>query len=116
MPNPHLNGKTIVITGASSGFGRGSAEKLAAEGANVVLAARRTNLIEGLADQIAARGGRALAVTTDVSDAKDIALLRDQAVERFGKVDVWINNVGVGALGFFWDIPIEDHAVRRQMI
>jgi NADP-dependent 3-hydroxy acid dehydrogenase YdfG len=110
MPNPHLNGKTIVITGASSGFGRGSAEKLAAEGANVVLAARRTNLIEGLADQIAARGGRALAVTTDVSDAKDIALLRDQAVERFGKVDVWINNVGVGALGFFWDIPIEDHA------
>jgi NAD(P)-dependent dehydrogenase (short-subunit alcohol dehydrogenase family) len=67
--------------------------------------------------QITARGGKALAVTTDVSDAKDIALLRDQAVERFGKVDVWINNVGVGALGFFWDFPIEDHArildVRR---
>jgi NAD(P)-dependent dehydrogenase (short-subunit alcohol dehydrogenase family) len=60
--------------------------------------------------QITARGGKALFVTTDVSDAKDIALLRDQAVERFGKVGVWINNVGVGALGFFWDIPIEDHA------
>jgi short-subunit dehydrogenase len=110
MPNPDLNAKTIVITGASSGFGRGSAEKLAAEGANVVLAARRANLIEELANQITARGGKALAVTTDVSNAVDVGVLKDQAVERFGKVDVWINNVGVGALGYFWDIPIEDHA------
>lgn len=53
-----LNGKTIVITGASSGFGRGSAEQLASEGANVVLAARRTDLIDNLAAESAARGGQ----------------------------------------------------------
>jgi len=110
MLTPELNGKTIVITSASSGFGRGSAEKLAAEGANVVLAARRTNLIEELVSEIETRGGKALAVTTDLSSPEDITRLKDAAVERFGKGDVWINNVGIGALGFFWDIPIEDHA------
>lgn len=110
MSSTALNGKTIVITGASSGFGRGSAERLASEGANVVLAARRTYLIEDLAAEIGSRGGQALAVTTDVSNPEDIERLKTAAVERFGRVDVWINNGGVGALGFFWDIPVEDHA------
>ena len=103
-------GATIVIAGASSGFGRGSALRLAADGANVVLAARRTDLLEGLVAEIGAAGGNALAVTTDVSEPGDIARLGAAAVERFGQIDVWINNVGVGALGLFWDIPIEDHA------
>ena len=103
-------GATVVITGASSGFGRGTALKLATLGANVVVAARRTEMLEALAAEIAAAGGTALAVTTDVSDAGDIVKLAATTVERFGRIDVWINNVGIGALGLFWDIPIEDHA------
>lgn len=112
-PKPHLQtlaGATVVITGASSGFGRGAALKLAAGGAHVVLAARRTELIEALAAEITAEGGQAIAVTADVSNPADITALGMAAVERFGHIDVWINNVGVGALGRFWDIPIEDHA------
>ena len=104
-----VEGATIVITGATSGFGRGAALRLAQSGANVVLAARRTALLDELVAEIERQGGSALAVTADVSIAADVARLADSAVERFGKVDVWINNVGVGALGFFWDIPIEDH-------
>lgn len=103
-------GATIVITGASSGFGRGAAIKLAYLGANVVVAARRTEVLDELVSQIRAAGGNALAVTIDVSNSSDVARLAQEAVTQFGQIDVWINNVGVGALGFFWDIPIEDHA------
>src|SRR5690606_34888427 len=52
----------------------------------------------------------ALAVTVDVSEPADVTRLAEAALERFGGIDVWVNNVGVGALGLFWDIPIEDHA------
>jgi short-subunit dehydrogenase len=101
---------TVVITGASSGFGRGTALELARRGAKVVLAARRKNVLDELAVEIGDAGGTAVVVPTDVSDAGQIAKLSAVAVERFGGVDVWINNVGIGALGLFWDIPIEDHA------
>lgn len=101
---------TIIITGSSSGLGRGSALALAALGANVVLAARRATVLEELAAKIRAAGGSALAVPTDVSDPADVARLAALASLNFGRIDVWINNVGIGALGRFWDIPIEDHA------
>jgi len=106
----NLSGKTIVITGASSGFGRGSAEKLAGLGANVVVAARRGEVLDQLVAQIAADGGTAVAVETDVSDPAAVSRLATTAIEHFGRIDVWVNNVGIGALGLFWDIPIEDHA------
>lgn len=102
--------RTVVITGASSGFGRGAALELAARGANVVLAARRGQALDDLAAEIDAAGDSAVAVTTDVSEPADVENLAAVAVERFGRIDVWINNVGIGALGLFWDIPIEDHA------
>jgi short-subunit dehydrogenase len=108
--NQTLSGKTIVITGASSGFGRGSAEQLAELGANVVVAARRADVLEQLVAQITRAGGTAIAVQTDVSDAAAVSNLAASAIERFGRIDVWVNNVGIGALGLFWDIPIEDHA------
>jgi NAD(P)-dependent dehydrogenase (short-subunit alcohol dehydrogenase family) len=108
--NHTLSGKTIVITGASSGFGRGSAEALAALGAHVVVAARRISVLDHLAEQITAGGGSALAVQTDVSDPAAVSELAATAIDRFGRIDVWVNNVGIGALGLFWDIPIEDHA------
>jgi short-subunit dehydrogenase len=105
-----LAGKIIVVVGASSGFGRGSALQLAARGANVVVAARRADLLVQIVDEIVANGGTALGLDIDVSDPLAVMRLKDATLAEFGTIDVWINNVGVGALGFFWDIPIEDHA------
>jgi short-subunit dehydrogenase len=109
MSDADLAGRTIVITGASSGFGRGAAVRLGELGAHVVLAARRGDALEDVAGEIVAAGGTALAVPTDVSDAAAVQALADAAVARFGRIDVWVSNAGVGALGLFWDIPIEDH-------
>ncbi|MBB3222324.1 SDR family NAD(P)-dependent oxidoreductase [Pseudoduganella umbonata] len=103
-------GKTYVITGASSGFGKGVALELAAMRANVVLAARRTDALQAVAAEATARGGSALAVTTDVSRPDEVQRLLDAAVARFGRVDVWINNAAVGAIGVFDTVAVEDHA------
>lgn len=105
-----LSGSVAVITGASSGFGRGTALRLAELGAYVVLAARRNEVLDQLAAEINQSGGSALAVETDVSNADDVLSLAEKAIARFGGFDVWINNVGIGALGLFWDIPLKDHA------
>lgn len=105
-----LNSAVVVIAGASSGFGRGAALKLGAEGAKVVVAARRKDMLDDVVAQIEAQGGSAVAVQADVSEPSDVVRILDAAISRFGRVDAWVNNVGVGAIGFFWDIPIEDHA------
>jgi short-subunit dehydrogenase len=102
--------RTFVVTGASSGFGRGVALKLASHGANVVLAARRAEVLEEVAGEVRAAGGRPLVVATDVSRPEQVERLAGSAVERFGRIDVWINNAAVGAIGRFEEIPIEDHA------
>jgi len=97
------------VTGASSGFGRAVATILGRNGANVVLAARRTELLEEVADEVRVAGGTPLVVTTDVSKPEEIAALATATVERFGRIDVWINNAGVGAIGRFEEIPLADH-------
>jgi len=102
--------KTIVLTGASSGFGRGAAVELARRGARVVLAARRADLLDEIVREIELERGTALAAPTDVSRPDEVVRLAERALEAFGRFDVWINNVGVGALGYFWDIPTEVHA------
>ena len=107
---PDVRGRTVVITGASSGLGRGAAWKLAMAGANVVIAARREDVLQDLASKIASAGGTAEPVETDVSDPTAVSRLAETALSRFGRIDVWINNVGIGALGSFWDVPVEDHA------
>lgn len=102
--------KVVVIAGASSGFGKGVALELADQGANLVLAARRTELLEELARECQQRGAKgAVVMTTDVSDEAQVRRLAQTAVERFGSIDVWINMAGVGALGRFEEIPLEDH-------
>jgi short-subunit dehydrogenase len=105
-PGTRLANKTVVVTGASSGFGRGIALALAGHDANVVVAARNTGALEQLARE--AGRDRMLVVTTDVGSAADMARLADAAISRFGQIDVWINNAGVGALGRFEDIPVDD--------
>lgn len=93
--NEHIKGKVIVITGASSGLGEAAARSLSAEGAIVVLGARRLERIQGLADELAKRGGQALALATDVTDREQVKRLVDAAVERYGRIDVVINNAGL---------------------
>ncbi|MGH6648255.1 SDR family NAD(P)-dependent oxidoreductase [Aquabacterium sp.] len=102
-------GRTFVVTGASSGFGRGVALKLAAMRANVVLAARRGDVLEDVARQAFALGGTPVVVATDVSKPEDVQNLAERALARFGRIDVWINNAAVGAIGLFDNIPVQDH-------
>ncbi|WP_266367030.1 SDR family NAD(P)-dependent oxidoreductase [Tellurirhabdus rosea] len=103
-------GKTFVIVGASSGFGRGVAEQLGGYKANVVLAARRTDLLEEIARNIRAAGGNALVVPLDISKPEDVQRLATETLRQFGDIDVWVNMAGVGAIGRFWEIPVEDQA------
>lgn len=90
-----IAGKVVVITGASSGLGEAAARYLAERGATVVLGARRTDRIAALADEINGGGGKALALATDVTDAAQVQALVDAAVERFGRIDVMLNNAGL---------------------
>ena len=109
MANRSSKDRVIVITGASSGFGKGTARRLAQSGAKLVLAARRGPLLEELARECEAAGSPTLAVTTDVSRREDMERLGAEAVSRFGRIDVWINDAGVAALGRFEEIPLADH-------
>ena len=88
-------GKRAIVTGASSGLGRQFARTLAAGGAHVALAARRTDRLEDLAGEIAAAGGRAVAVGVDVADAGSVRDGVGLAAEALGGVDVLVNNAGV---------------------
>ncbi len=103
-------GRTYVVVGASSGFGQGVALRLGQLHANVVLAARRTDLLEEVAARVRAAGGQALVVTTDIADAGQVERLADAASRRFGRIDVWMNIAGVGANGRFWDVPVADYS------
>lgn len=94
-----LSGTTTVVTGASSGLGVVFADALADAGSNVVLAARRTERIEDVAEAIEGRGGTAMPVTCDVSDPDAVDALVQQAWDRFGRVDVLVNNAGTAGDG-----------------
>jgi NADP-dependent 3-hydroxy acid dehydrogenase YdfG len=91
----NIDGKIIVITGASSGLGRAAAHHLSSLGATIVLAARRAERIQTLAQELNKGGGRALAVTTDVSEFDQVQQLADTVVETYGRIDVLINNAGL---------------------
>ncbi|GIW08579.1 MAG: oxidoreductase [Dehalococcoidia bacterium] len=100
-----LNGKVCLITGASGGIGEAIAYELAKEGASVVLFARRADRLETVAAAIG--GERAATVVGDVKNADDIRRAVATAVERFGGLDVLINNAGVSIMGNLHSIPIE---------
>lgn len=104
-----LSGKNIVITGASSGIGKTTALALAAEGANLILAARRELILEDVAMQCQKLGVIANFYKTDVTILDDVNNLFEFALEQLGSIDIWINNAGVGAVGEFIKTPMEAH-------
>ena len=90
-----IQDKVIVITGASSGLGEATARLLSAQRACVVLGARRSDRIQTLANELTAKGGKAIAKTTDVTDFAQVKALVDAAVQAHGHIDVMINNAGL---------------------
>src|SRR4051794_8599309 len=84
--------KVVIITGASSGIGRATAQAFARRGAGLVLAARRAEMLEEAARECTALGGTAVAVPTDVTQEDQVEALGRRAIERFGRIDVWFNN------------------------
>lgn len=104
-----LNGKTAIVTGASSGIGRATARLLVEKGCNVVLAARRKDRLEELAAEI---GERALTVPTDITDPDACETLVARTLDHFGAVDVMVNNAGIGLYG---SIPEADPEDWRRM-
>ena len=101
---------TVVVTGASSGIGLAIAQAFAREHANLVLTARGEQSLAQAARQCEALGAQVLAVAADVTDAARMHALAQAAVERFGRIDVWINNAGTSLWGRFEDIPPAQHA------
>ncbi|CQH64733.1 probable oxidoreductase (short-chain dehydrogenase family) (plasmid) [Halobacterium hubeiense] len=108
-----LDGQVAIVTGASSGIGEATATALASRGASVVLAARRKNELEALADQIESAGGDSLPVPTDITEEDDIDALVETTLEEFDSIDVLVNNAGVMLLE-----PVEraDRENFRQMV
>jgi NADP-dependent 3-hydroxy acid dehydrogenase YdfG len=104
----NIEGKVVVITGASSGLGNATARHLSAQGGSVVLGARRVDLITALADDLAAQGGKALAIATDVTHYDQVQKLVDAAVQTYGRVDVMINNAGVAPISQLERIKVDE--------
>src|SRR5258705_6176017 len=90
-----IKDKIVVVTGASSGLGEATARHLSAQGATVVLGARRIDRLQSLAAELTTAGGKALAMATDVTDHLQVKALVDAAVQTYGRIDVMINNAGL---------------------
>ncbi|HET9912706.1 MAG TPA: SDR family oxidoreductase [Anaerolineales bacterium] len=104
-----LSGKVVLITGASSGFGEAAAKLFAQEGCKIVLAARRMERLEELANEIHANGGEALPVSVDVTQPSQIESMVKAAVDRYSRIDILFNNAGFGRLDWFEALdPIKD--------
>lgn len=103
-----LEDKVAIITGASSGIGLAAAKLFAAEGANLVVAARRGDRLDALVDEIASHGGTAIAVAGDVREEAHARTLAETAVSEFGGLDIAFNNAGAsGAMGPLPEVTLE---------
>jgi NADP-dependent 3-hydroxy acid dehydrogenase YdfG len=111
-----LENKVVLITGASSGFGKDAAFLFAAEGAKVVLAARRLERLQRLADEIRKLGGEALAVPVDVSERAAIELMVQTVLEVYDRIDILFNNAGFGRLDWLENLePERDIEMQVQV-
>jgi short-subunit dehydrogenase len=111
--NRNLNGRRVVLTGASSGIGRALAKELGRAGAKLVLAGRSAERLDQLSAALTASGAEALAVPTDLRKQEDRERLIRAAVERFGGIDVLVNSAGVSSWGHF---SISDESVLREIM
>ncbi|MFC3609132.1 SDR family oxidoreductase [Stutzerimonas tarimensis] len=110
MNERSLVGALVVITGASSGIGRAAAMAFSRQGARLVLAARDAEALEEVAAECRQLGAEALAMPTDMTQSESVEQLAIAAGEfGYGRVDVWINNAGVGAVGAFDETPLDAH-------
>lgn len=103
-----IEGKVVAITGASSGIGRATAKLLAERGAFVVLGARREEALAAIVDEITAAGGKAVHKATDVRQRSDLEALVALAIEHGGRLDVIVNNAGIGPISRFDALRVED--------
>jgi len=108
-PFKPLDDQVIVITGASSGIGLVTARQAAKQGARTVLVSRDGAVLERVQTEIEADGGQALAVVADVSVEADVTAAVEAAVQRFGRIDTWVNNAGVAAYSTLDRLPIAEH-------
>ena len=108
-----LQGKVIVITGASSGIGRAAALEFARAGCRLLLGARRIDALEDVAALCRERGGQAHAVRTDVTSEAELQRLRDETLARWGRIDVWVNNAGTT---YFARLDQGDFDAHRRVI
>lgn len=104
----NITGKVVAITGASSGIGRATAKLLAQRGALVVLGARREEELAAVVREITAAGGKAIHRVTDVRHRGDLEALVDLAVEHAGRLDVLVNNAGIGPISRFDALRVDD--------
>ncbi len=102
-----LANKVAIVTGGTQGIGKATAMRLAGEGASVVIAARGKELLDSVAREIGAAGGRAAAVQADVSRAGDCERLVTEALRAFGRLDILVNNAGTSATGEFESVSDE---------
>ena len=109
-----FSGRSVVITGASSGIGRALARELAGHGARLTLAARDANRLEAVAEECRARGAEALVVPTDVTRPEDGQALVERAVATFGALDVLVNNAGITAIAPFESV--QDLSVYERVM
>lgn len=106
-PKP-LSDQTIVITGASSGIGLATALMAARKGAKVALAARNGEALDETVKQILKEGGKAIAITTDVSNESEMKGLKEKVLREFGTIDTWINNAGTSIYGYLLDSDLTE--------
>jgi NADP-dependent 3-hydroxy acid dehydrogenase YdfG len=102
-----IAGKVVAITGASSGIGEATGRLLAEHGARVVLGARRTNRLDGIANEIRNGGGAAVSCRTDVARREDLVRLVGTAVDEFGQLDVLVSNAGISKIGPMSDLDVD---------
>ncbi len=108
MQTPNVKDKVVVITGGSSGLGESTAKLLAQHGAKLVLGARRVDRLDGVVKAISDSGGTAVGVQTDVTRRADVEALVRTAVERFDRIDVIVNNAGIGPLAPLELVKVEE--------
>ncbi|MEV2211197.1 SDR family oxidoreductase [Streptomyces sp. NPDC050997] len=102
-----LHGKIVAITGASSGIGEATARLLAQRGATVVLAARRSERIDAIAQEVREQGGRAATCVVDVTKAEDLQRLVATTIDQYGRIDVLVNNAGIAPISPLADLDTE---------